>query len=113
VSIDDFGTGNSSLARLRTLPLDEIKIDRSLIACIATDDRDLGIARHIVHLGMDLGLRVVAEGVEDERTMRVLRTLDCEIAQGYHLSRPLPETELRAWVERHVSGLASQPLYRP
>lgn len=110
VSIDDFGTGNSSLARLRTLPLDEIKIDRSLIACIATDDRDLGIARHIVHLGMDLGLRVVAEGVEDERTLRVLRTLDCEIAQGFHLSKPLPEEELRAWIGRDASGFTVGPL---
>ena len=104
VSIDDFGTGNSSLARLRTLPLDEIKIDRSLIACIATDERDLGIARHIVHLGIDLGLRVVAEGVEDERTLRVLRTLECEIAQGFHVSRPLPEEELGAWLEQNASS---------
>ena len=103
VSIDDFGTGNSSLGRLRTLPIDEIKIDRSLIACIATDDRDLGIARHIVHLGSDLGLRVVAEGVEDERTLRVLQTLGCEIAQGFYLSKPLPETELRSWLTKKVA----------
>lgn len=109
VSIDDFGTGNSSLARLRSLSLDEIKIDRSLIAGIATDERDLGIARHIVRLGIDLGLRVVAEGVEDERTLRVLRALDCEIAQGFHLSRPLPDVELRAWIERHAADLTVTP----
>jgi EAL domain-containing protein (putative c-di-GMP-specific phosphodiesterase class I) len=80
VSIDDFGTGNSSLARLRTLPLDEIKIDRSLIASIATDDRDLGIARHIVRLGMDLGLRVVAE---ESRTS--VRCASCEASTARSL----------------------------
>lgn len=98
VSIDDFGTGNSSLSRLRSLPLDELKIDRSFISGISTDERDLGIARHIVHLGHELGLRVVAEGVEDERTLRLLRSLGCEVAQGYHLARPLPEDELRLWL---------------
>jgi EAL domain-containing protein (putative c-di-GMP-specific phosphodiesterase class I) len=98
VSIDDFGTGNSSLSRLRTLPLDELKVDRSFIADIATDERALGIIRHIIHLGRELGLRVVAEGVEDERTLRILRTIDCEVVQGFHLARPMPEEQLRQWL---------------
>lgn len=100
VSIDDFGTGNSSLSRLRSLPLDELKIDRTFIAGISTDERDLGITRHIVNLGLELGLRVVAEGVEDERTLRLLRALDCEVAQGFHLARPMSEEQLRRWITR-------------
>jgi EAL domain-containing protein (putative c-di-GMP-specific phosphodiesterase class I) len=98
VSIDDFGTGNSSLSRLRSLPLDELKIDRSFIAGISTDERDLGITRHIVQIGLEMGLRVVAEGVEDERTLRLLRTLGCEVVQGFHLARPMPEEQLRLWL---------------
>lgn len=98
VSIDDFGTGNSSLSRLRSLPLDELKIDRSFISGISTDGRDLGITRHIVNLGVELGLRVVAEGVEDERTLRVLRALRCEVAQGFYLGRPMPDDQLKWWL---------------
>jgi EAL domain-containing protein (putative c-di-GMP-specific phosphodiesterase class I) len=100
VSIDDFGTGNSSLARLRSLPLDELKIDRSFIAGIAPDERDFRITRHVVGLGADLGLQVVAEGVEDRRTLRLLRNLGCDAAQGFYLSKPLPESQLRAWLEQ-------------
>lgn len=99
VSIDDFGTGNSSLSRLRSLPLDELKVDRSFIAGIATDERDLGITRHIVNLGLELGLCVVAEGVEDERTLRLLRSLGCEVVQGFHLARPMPNQQLRRWLD--------------
>lgn len=98
ISIDDFGTGNSSLSRLRSLPLDELKVHRSFIADITTDERALGIIRHIVHLGLELGLRVVAEGVEDERTLRILRSIGCEVVQGFHLARPMSEDQLRRWV---------------
>lgn len=108
LSIDDFGTGHSSLARLRSLPLDELKVDRSFIASIASDDRDLGITRHIIDLGIDLGMRVVAEGVEDAETLELLRSLGCSEAQGFHLSRPVPEAELREWLAlRPVSGPVS------
>lgn len=99
ISIDDFGTGNSSLARLRALPVDELKVDRSFVSGISTDDRDLGITRHIVHLGLEMGLCVVAEGVEDERTLRLLRSLGCEVVQGFHLARPMPEDQLRSWLD--------------
>ena len=111
LSIDDFGTGNSSLARLRSLPLDELKVDRSFITGISTDERDLGITRHIVQLGQELGLRVVAEGVEDERTLRRLRLIGCEVVQGYHLARPMPEVQLRAWLARRpICRSASAPV---
>jgi EAL domain-containing protein (putative c-di-GMP-specific phosphodiesterase class I) len=75
-------------------------VDRSFTADIATDDRALGIIRHIIHLGRELGLRVVAEGVEDERTLRILRSIDCEVVQGFHLARPMPEEQLRCWVAK-------------
>jgi EAL domain-containing protein (putative c-di-GMP-specific phosphodiesterase class I) len=104
VSIDDFGTGYSSLARLRSLPVDELKVDQSLIAGIATNSRDLGITRHIVALGIDLGLRVVAEGVENERTFELLRELGCSAAQGFYMSKPLSEEQLREWLDRSRSG---------
>jgi diguanylate cyclase len=84
VSMDDFGTGHSSLARLHSLPLDELKLDQSFIAGIAADARDLRITRLIVALGIDLGLRVVAEGVEDKATLDLLRELGCSVAQGFY-----------------------------
>ena len=102
ISIDDFGTGHSSLARLRTLPLDELKIDRSFISGITTDDRDLGVARLVFALGSELGLRVVAEGVENEPTMELLVALGCRYIQGFHISRPLREPKLREWLERRA-----------
>jgi len=103
LSIDDFGTGHSSLARVRALPLNELKVDRSFIAGIANDTRDIGIARHVIELGLELGMQVVAEGVEDKPTLEVLRSLGCTMAQGFYISPPLAEDQLRRW-------LASQPL---
>ncbi len=103
LSIDDFGTGHSSLARVRSLPLNELKVDGSFIAGIAKDARDLGIARHAIELGLELGMQVVAEGVEDKPTLEVLRSLGCTMAQGFYISPPLREDQLRRW-------LASQPL---
>jgi EAL domain-containing protein (putative c-di-GMP-specific phosphodiesterase class I) len=88
-SIDDFGTGQSSLSYLKHLPIDEIKIDRSFVASMCSSASDETIVRAIIDLGHNLGLRVVAEGVEDEETVRRLRTLDCDRAQGFYLSRPL------------------------
>ena len=108
LSIDDFGTGHSSLARLRSLPLDALKIDRSFIANIAENERDLGIARHIVDLGVDLGLQVVAEGVEDEATLGLLQVLGCSVVQGFFLARPLPEGELRRWLESYETSRRAQ-----
>ena len=105
LSVDDFGTGYSSLAYLRRLPIDEIKIDRSFVQGMITDLNDLAIVRAIIDLGHSLGLRVVAEGVEEEAARDALRTLHCDDLQGYLLSRPLTIDKLESWfTSRTVSG---------
>jgi len=93
-SIDDFGTGQSSLAYLKHLPIDELKIDRSFVAGMATKHADETIVRSIIDLGHALGLRVVAEGVENDDMVRRLRALDCDRAQGFHLSKPLSANDV-------------------
>jgi EAL domain-containing protein (putative c-di-GMP-specific phosphodiesterase class I) len=97
VSIDDFGTGHSSLSRLRELRIDEIKIDRSFVMNMSHSDNDAVIVRSTIDLGRNLGLRVVAEGIEDEMALHRLATLGCDVAQGYHLSRPLPAADVHDW----------------
>jgi len=98
ISVDDFGTGYSSLAYLRYLPVDALKIDRSLVHDLATDERSRAVARVIVQLAHSLGLEVVAEGVEDPATWTELEACGCDTAQGYHLSPPLPAEELERWL---------------
>lgn len=98
LSVDDFGTGYSSLAYLRRLPIDEIKIDRSFVLGMGSDLGDLAIVRAIVDLGHSLGLRVVAEGVEEEAARDALRDMHCDQAQGYLISRPLPLDRFEAWL---------------
>ena len=94
LSIDDFGTGYSSLAYLKRLPVSEIKIDRSFVMNMDKDEDDATIVRSTIDLGRNLGLDVVAEGVESEQVWDRLKALGCTAAQGYYLSRPLPEAEL-------------------
>ena len=94
IAIDDFGTGYSSLAYLKRLPVDEIKIDRSFVSSMATDDNDALIVRSTIELGHNLGLRVVAEGVEDRGTWDRLAALGCDQAQGFYLSRPVPAEQV-------------------
>jgi diguanylate cyclase (GGDEF)-like protein len=98
LSVDDFGTGYSSLANLKRLPIDELKIDRSFVSPMMQDESDLIIVRSTINLGHDLGLKVIAEGVEDELTLKRLATLGCDLAQGYHLSRPLTPDAFTSWV---------------
>jgi diguanylate cyclase (GGDEF)-like protein len=103
LSLDDFGTGHSSLAYLKRMPLDEVKIDRSFVAGMTEDDNDAVIVRSTIDLARNLGLDVVAEGVEDEAILRELGALHCDVAQGFFLSRPLPAAELTGWLrERPV-----------
>lgn len=102
LSIDDFGTGHSSLAYLKQLPVDELKIDRSFVTAMATDSGDAAIVRTAVDLAHVLGLSVVAQGVEDATTMRLLADLGCDAVQGYHVSRPQPAHHLTAWLARPV-----------
>ncbi|HYH25153.1 MAG TPA: EAL domain-containing protein [Blastococcus sp.] len=89
LSIDDFGTGYSSMAHLRRLPVDELKIDRSFVSGMTTSAHDAVLVRTAVDLGHNLGLTVVAEGVEDTGQVAALRELGCDIAQGYYYSRPV------------------------
>jgi diguanylate cyclase (GGDEF)-like protein len=103
LSIDDFGTGYSSLAYLKQLPVTEVKVDRSFISGIAVDHQDVAIVRAIVELAGSLGMRVVAEGVEDQPTMQRLVALGCDRVQGYLFSRPLPAEDLLDWMATHVS----------
>ena len=94
LSLDDFGTGYSSLAHLKALSVDELKIDRSFVTRMCTDTTDAAIVYATVELAHQLGIRVVAEGAEDEATWQALETLGCETIQGYVLSRPVVADEL-------------------
>ena len=98
LSVDDFGTGYSSLAYLRRLPVTEVKIDKSFVHDMVTDAGDAAIVETIVGLARHLGLRVVAEGVEDELSRERLVKMGCDLAQGYLISRPLPADRLDAWL---------------
>jgi diguanylate cyclase len=93
-SIDDFGTGHSSLVRLRQLPVGEIKVDRSFVMAMLDSKDDEVIVRSTIELAHNLGLKVVAEGVENARILESLARLRCDVVQGYHISRPLPADEL-------------------
>ncbi|MEO1060573.1 MAG: bifunctional diguanylate cyclase/phosphodiesterase [Actinomycetota bacterium] len=111
LAIDDFGTGYSSLAYLRDLDIDELKIDKSFITHLPSD-RDDGassIARAVIDLGHELGLEVVAEGIENEVALRWLRDAGCDIGQGYGISRPLPEDEFFEWLTSVASAAAFTP----
>ena len=99
LAVDDFGAGHSTLTYLKRLPVDEVKIDKSFVKGMAMDSRDVAIVRSVVDLGANLGLRVVAEGVEDQATLSRLSKMGCGVAQGFHLSRPLPSVELAAWLD--------------
>jgi EAL domain-containing protein (putative c-di-GMP-specific phosphodiesterase class I) len=98
-SIDDYGTGYSSLAYLRGLPADELKLDRSLTSDVAGDPRAAVIVKHTVALAHDLGLDLVAEGVEDAETAAVLADLGCDVIQGYVLARPMPVDDFLVWLD--------------
>src|SRR4051812_47125352 len=97
LSVDDFGTGYSSLAYLRQLPVSEVKIDKSFVRDMGTDESDAAIVSTIIGLARQLGLSVVAEGVEDEGSRDRLVEMGCDVAQGYLFSRPLPADRLAAW----------------
>ncbi len=101
LSLDDFGTGYSSLQHLRRLPLAEVKIDRSFVLGMASDPDDAAVVGSIIHLARALGLRVVAEGVEDDTTRRMLIDGGCEVAQGWFYARPMPPDALLAWLARY------------
>ena len=105
VAVDDFGTGYSSLAYLRELPIDELKLDRSFIATMSADDRSLAIVQSAIDLAHSLGLRMVAEGVEDELTARRLCDAGCDEAQGFYFSQALPVAEFETWLTDYEASL--------
>ena len=96
-AIDDFGTGYSSLGYLKRLPIDTLKIDRSFIRDMLSDEQDAVIVQSTLGLAHSFGLEVVAEGVEDGKTLEALQNLNCEQAQGFFISRPIPAGEFEAW----------------
>jgi diguanylate cyclase (GGDEF)-like protein len=102
LSLDDFGTGYSSLVRLKRLPVEEIKIDSSFVGRLTDSTDDAVIVRSIVDLVRTLGLRSVAEGVEDPQTARMLREMGCDAAQGWHFGRPMDADTATDWLRRHV-----------
>jgi len=101
-SLDDFGTGYSSLTYVRQLPLRELKIDASFVRGLADAERDRAIVCSTIDLGHRLGMRVIAEGVEDATTLGLLTDLGCDEAQGFYLSRPLPADALAEWVRARL-----------
>jgi EAL domain-containing protein (putative c-di-GMP-specific phosphodiesterase class I) len=110
IAIDDFGTGHASLSYLKQMPVEEIKLDRSFVRDMRTDKQDYTIVRSTIELAHDLGLRVIAEGVEDQATWDLLVELGCDLAQGFHMSRPLPEADLRRWLAcTQVTAPVPQP----
>jgi predicted signal transduction protein with EAL and GGDEF domain len=109
LSLDDFGTGYSSLAHLRRLPVSEVKVDRSFTSRMVKDAEDRTIVQSIIDLGRALGLRVVAEGVEDEQTANLLLEAGCNIAQGWLYARAMPAADFVAW----LAGRATTPTERP
>src|SRR5215207_2009260 len=100
LSIDDFGTGYTSMAYLRRLPVDELKIDRSFVLGMCTSQQDAVLVRTAIDLGHNLGLTVVAEGVEGEEHVDALRALGCDIAQGFHYARPMPAARVSELLDR-------------
>ncbi len=106
ISIDDFGTGYSSLAYLQKLPVDSLKIDRSFVIEMEQSEDARAIVSAIIVLAHTVGLKVTAEGIEDETTMNGLALLGCDVAQGYYVSRPLPSQAATDWLQsRPPAGL--------
>jgi EAL domain-containing protein (putative c-di-GMP-specific phosphodiesterase class I) len=106
-SIDDFGTGYSSLAYLKKLPVAEIKIDKSFVRDMQQDNDDATIVQSTIDLAHNLGLSVVAEGVENREIMRLLTELGCDIAQGYHVARPMSVSDTLRWLRESPWRLVS------
>jgi diguanylate cyclase (GGDEF)-like protein len=106
LSVDDFGTGWSSLSYLARLPVSEVKVDRSFVSRMTRDPRDLAVVRSVVDLGHRLGLQVVAEGVEDQDAWDAVVAVGCDTVQGFFLTRALPAHELDAWLDARAAAPA-------
>lgn len=106
LSIDDFGTGYSSLSYLKRLPVDEIKIDRSFVMDLPNNRDDQLLVRTTLSMGHNFSKAVVAEGVEDEATLTLLKEMGCDLAQGYHIARPMPGQDFITWLQRFQASIA-------
>ena len=106
LSIDDFGTGYSFLGYLKKLPVDSVKIDKSFVIHMTKDNNDAQIVRSTIDLAHNLGLKVIAEGVESREIWDRLLALGCDEAQGYYMSRPLPKPAITEWLRASPWGLA-------
>ncbi|WP_188150082.1 bifunctional diguanylate cyclase/phosphodiesterase [Teredinibacter waterburyi] len=104
ISVDDYGVGQSSLSKLKKLPIHEIKIDKSFILKLASSETDQIIVRSTVNLSHNLGFSVVAEGVEDEESLQLLTQMGCDLIQGYHLSRPMAANDFPLWLKNYESN---------
>jgi EAL domain-containing protein (putative c-di-GMP-specific phosphodiesterase class I) len=108
VALDDFGTGYSSVSYLETMVFDTLKIDRSFVAGVQVMPKRRALLRAMIQMAHDLGLRVVCEGVESAEDLEMLRHLDCDLVQGYHISRPVTVQDLRAlWMPPEDVGAAA------
>lgn len=110
LAVDDYGTGYSSLAYLHALPVDDLKLDRAFVTHCDTDPRSAAIVKSTVELAHNLGMRMIAEGVENEAALDQLRRWGCDLIQGYHISRPQPADQLAAWLQQRqgdTSGLGA------
>jgi EAL domain-containing protein (putative c-di-GMP-specific phosphodiesterase class I) len=101
LSIDDFGTGHASLIYVQKLPVREIKVDKLFVNNILNGGRDKKIVQSIIHLGHDIGCRVVAEGVESRSIMEELRRMECDLVQGYYVALPMVSEKLVSWLGHH------------
>src|SRR5260370_25950193 len=108
LSIDDFGTGYSSMLQLVRLPFSEIKVDKSFVATAIRSTESRVVVESVIGLGSSLGLRVVAEGVEDAETMQYLRDAKCDLAQGYFIAPPMPGEAVWAWLANEARGTHHQ-----
>jgi len=99
VSIDDFGTGHSSLRELQRMPFSELKIDKSFVTDMANNKDCAVIVNSVIDLGHNLGLKVIAEGIEDQRAWEMLRDKGCDFGQGYFMGRPMTAANLGPWIE--------------
>ncbi|MDP9101480.1 MAG: EAL domain-containing protein [Actinomycetota bacterium] len=111
-AIDDFGTGFSSLSYLKQLPVAYLKLDKSFVMNMPADVRDQAIVASTIHLAHSLGMRVVAEGVENDLVLRQLKAAECDLGQGYHWSRPVPAPELERWLDTYAAGALSSTAAR-
>lgn len=109
VSIDDFGTGNSSLAYFRDIPADEVKIDKSFVAAMSESPSNASLVRTIIDLAHGFGLQVVAEGVESAESADRLQALGCDVLQGYRFAKPLPQDEFLRWLARDATFIPPSP----